>query len=1023
MTHPSSDDLTQQGAALRRLAIRLVADPEAAEDVVQDAWVQALERPPREAGAIRSWLQRVVHGRSVDALRAKARRMRVEQPLGEIDPPARSSAEHALDLQITVLEAVRALPEPYRWTIWRRYFADQPPRDIAAADRLPVKTVKTRLHRALSMLREQLDAEHGGQRRAWVAPLATFAMSDAPAVAAAGAATTSATPAGAVAAPTLVLWSLLMKTTALRISAVAALALGALAVSWSLWSASSIPEPAQRADSARLETNLAPASDAATVDIEPPEPRTPLDDENPVAATTGALAVRVLWHDRTPAAGVAIALRPDTAGLPRSVFAQEISDPAGRVLFNELGPGSYGLRSDRDEGGEVAVEAGTTTEHELVLDRGVDVEGVVVHADGSPAPGAGVWLQTYYRDWAGGRLVTRADATGSFHVRSATVGASLGAIAATGSLHAPSTLVDLDLVKIVDHSAEVRLQLGARGGRVEGTVVDAVEGNPIARARIAFGSKPRSLNHLGDRVVEQWGPRAGLSDDQGRFAVDGLAPGEVEYSARRPDGGIARGTVYVAAAETAHLELLMAPAATIHGRVVDSAGAPLEGVAVSAFDQKPGLDFVQLGQVDDDQTFGHVGTLTDDDGAFRLPAVTPGTVHLVVRQPFDPGHRRDRAAGRPYVYETREIAAGADAEWNPVLDEGRTIEGHVLFGDGHPMKGQYISLRDAAGDEAGTLMTGRQGQFRFVCLKEGVYDIYVQVFDKPPDTPSVELTDVVPDRGPVEIRATFNRPEEKKLGKVRGRVLDAGQRLANPKAATVILVTDSNSWYTCSLDDDGSFHFDYVEPGRLRLVVLTNDSPVHEAEPFELGPAEERDVGVVTTSAVTASVNVTIRRGPAASELEPSISLRRDDRARGTQVKPGRDSELEIDNLEPGPYTWKLYCRGGVYRTGKVTLHQDAPAELAIDLNAGASCRFDLQVNSDAELGDVTVVYERGGEEFDRDNYHPDSVLDFRRYHVGATLPLGEWRAVMTTTTGLRAEARFTVESVDQKLTPVLDLK
>ena len=172
---PLPEDLNAQGAALRRLAVRLVDDPEAADDVVQEAWVRALERPPREPGAVRGWMRRVVRGLSVDTLRSRARRRRVERPLGDLQPTDRDTVEGGLDLQIGVLEAVRALPEPYRTTVWRRYFDDAPPRAIAARDGLPVKTVKTRLHRGLAMLRERLDADHGGRRAAWLLPLAGFA--------------------------------------------------------------------------------------------------------------------------------------------------------------------------------------------------------------------------------------------------------------------------------------------------------------------------------------------------------------------------------------------------------------------------------------------------------------------------------------------------------------------------------------------------------------------------------------------------------------------------------------------------------------------------------------------------------------------------------------------------------------------------------------------------------------------------------------------------------------------------------
>jgi hypothetical protein len=48
-----------------------------------------------------------------------------------------------------------------------RYFDGLLPAQIAAQLGVPLKTVKTRLHRALEMLRARLDAGHGGGRRGW----------------------------------------------------------------------------------------------------------------------------------------------------------------------------------------------------------------------------------------------------------------------------------------------------------------------------------------------------------------------------------------------------------------------------------------------------------------------------------------------------------------------------------------------------------------------------------------------------------------------------------------------------------------------------------------------------------------------------------------------------------------------------------------------------------------------------------------------------------------------------------------
>src|SRR5690606_21399716 len=95
-----------------------------------------------------------------------------------------------------------------------------------------------------------------------------------------------------------------------------------------------------------------------------------------------------------------------------------------------------------------------------------------------------------------------------------------------------------------------------------------------------------------------------------------------------------------------------------------------------------------------------------------------------------------------------------------------------------------------------------------------------------------------PDRGPIEVRASFDRPVRKALAQVIGRVLDDGRRLTKPKAATVLLEDESRSWNTARLDDDGRFEFTRVTPGRVRLIVMDGETAVHHGEWFDVAPAE-----------------------------------------------------------------------------------------------------------------------------------------------------------------------------------------
>ena len=109
-----------------------------------------------------------------------------------------------IELQQRLVGHVRALREPYRTTIWLRYFEALSPSTIAERQGIPLKTVKTRLWRGLEMLRARLDGDGAGGRETWMASLTLFAWPQlegaAAAIGSAPAATKLAAGAGAFAA-------------------------------------------------------------------------------------------------------------------------------------------------------------------------------------------------------------------------------------------------------------------------------------------------------------------------------------------------------------------------------------------------------------------------------------------------------------------------------------------------------------------------------------------------------------------------------------------------------------------------------------------------------------------------------------------------------------------------------------------------------------------------------------------------------------------------------------------------------
>ena len=170
-----AEALLQHRGFVRALARSLTRDEHAAEDLVQETWLEALRRPPRSTGALRVWLARVTTSRARNAARAEGRRDARERSAAraELDESEEITRERVM-LQHRVVEAVLGLPEPYRTVVLLRYDQDLEPSEIAAKRGVPPGTIRSQLSRAHAMLRQKLDQEFDGSRAAWLVPLAAL---------------------------------------------------------------------------------------------------------------------------------------------------------------------------------------------------------------------------------------------------------------------------------------------------------------------------------------------------------------------------------------------------------------------------------------------------------------------------------------------------------------------------------------------------------------------------------------------------------------------------------------------------------------------------------------------------------------------------------------------------------------------------------------------------------------------------------------------------------------------------------
>lgn len=153
-----AETLLAHGAWLAGVARALVARDDEIDDVVQQTYARALERPPAHHGNVKGWLGTVA--RNVWRSRSRADRSRVAREAA-VAPPAPVETPHEAveraELRRLVVESVLALDEPYRSTVILRFFEEREMADIARLTSAGEETVRTRLRRGLQRVRQMLE--------------------------------------------------------------------------------------------------------------------------------------------------------------------------------------------------------------------------------------------------------------------------------------------------------------------------------------------------------------------------------------------------------------------------------------------------------------------------------------------------------------------------------------------------------------------------------------------------------------------------------------------------------------------------------------------------------------------------------------------------------------------------------------------------------------------------------------------------------------------------------------------------
>lgn len=145
--------------------VRMVENRETADDVFQETWVRVIRHVGSFRGDSRftTWLFQIALNQCRNVMRKQSRRSFVD--IEDVSQSLAVEPEVDADRILAatkVKKMLASLPVKMREVLILRYYHDKSEQEIAEIIDAPVGTVKSRIHRATSMLRDKMEAFQPG---------------------------------------------------------------------------------------------------------------------------------------------------------------------------------------------------------------------------------------------------------------------------------------------------------------------------------------------------------------------------------------------------------------------------------------------------------------------------------------------------------------------------------------------------------------------------------------------------------------------------------------------------------------------------------------------------------------------------------------------------------------------------------------------------------------------------------------------------------------------------------------------
>ncbi len=652
-------------------------------------------------------------------------------------------------------------------------------------------------------------------------------------------------------------------------------------------------------------------------------------------ATTAA--GRLVDGDGNPVAGTI--LMDEVEGGFLSLLGDSLratAGPDGRFRLRDLPPGTHRATASARGQGRKSIEfhtrEGAETElGDLSLESGSVIRGRLRDAQGSPV--AGARIQATPAGGQGGFAVDVTDSQGAFFL------AGLGEgryrlWVAVGGAHRGSREVDTG-------GEPVEWTLESTGA-IAGEVVDAA-GQPVDPFRVEarlVGENPSG------------GPSPS-STGSGAFRMEDVLPGSyaLRVSASDQADAVVSDVVVTAERTTQVGRIRLGRAGIVRGAVVDIAGQPVAGAAVTVRSQR---DY-------ETETFlhGKPQAQTTPEGSFEVRGLNPGGITVEAHHPRLGG---GQVAGL-------EVDPGAGPTLvQVVLKPGGRVQGTIRRrGVGIAATVSAMSLSSSPRASA-TVLTQEDGSFAVENLPPG--PAWIQFRPVQGSDPQGLPEKQVWIREGETVVVDFDLRDILVTGRVTRSGADAaGLRVAFDSEGR------STSWQlkegqsgpqhmVSGIAPDGTYALLVTQPGPYSARVVRADGLVIHSRPVTIPEADQHRIDLEFASASVAGllVDEATREPIANGEVSVVRGGDSDERAR---VRTGTDGRFEL-LLEPGSYL--LHARAAGYASTRSALEvgSEGVAEQRLALPRGWSLRGRVVDAGGQGVGTVQVFATTG-------EPHPDA--------------------------------------------------